>query len=286
MGPGKVNGLIAQFLERVGLTSGGVAVAARDPTVTSVTSGTGSPATMVNGGRYNNAGTAVKSGLVLPNEPTVGNHLWVSCLNSNGLRITAPTGHTIQLGELTTATGGYVETVRVGSAVHLVCTSSTTWVADEVSGTWRADSTTSAGFAYTPTPWTTFTPTGSWSTNTTYTGTWRQVGNVWQAHYCLTLSGAPTSANLTVELPSGFLLATTAAAGWVGSTNYVGFGEIYDAGTASRPGCWGQMSSGDNNTITVLYTSAVTSAANVTQAAPQTFANLDEVRLWVEIPVQ
>lgn len=286
MGPGKVNGLIAQFLDRLGLTSGGVLVAGVDPIVVSVTSDVGSPVTAQTGRRYNNVGTAVKSGLLLPNNPAVGTHVWVSSPSANGIRITAGTGCTIQMGDLTSASAGYFETVRAGSSVHLVCTSSTTWVADEVSGTWRADSTTSAGFAYTPTPWTTFTPTGSWSTNTTYTGTWRQVGNVWQAHYCLTLSGAPTSANLTVELPSGFLLATTAAAGWVGSTNYVGFGEIYDAGTASRPGCWGQMSSGDNNTITVLYTSAVTSAANVTQAAPQTFANLDEVRLWVEIPVQ
>src|SRR5690606_24250412 len=47
------------------------------------------------------------------------------------------------------------------------------------------------------------TVTGSWTANTTYSATERRVGNWAQYDVVVITSGAPTSANLAINLPSG-----------------------------------------------------------------------------------
>lgn len=54
-----------------------------------------------------------------------------------------------------------------------------------------------------------FTPTGTWVTNTTYEGWYSRAGKFAKIVYRITLSGAPTAAALTVELPSGLDIDTT-----------------------------------------------------------------------------
>ncbi len=44
--------------------------------------------------------------------------------------------------------------------------------------------------------WVSFTPTGSWTTNTTYTGLWRRIGDSMEIQAKALCSGAPTSAGL------------------------------------------------------------------------------------------
>jgi len=61
--------------------------------------------------------------------------------------------------------------------------------------------------------WTSYTPTGSWTSNTTYTGKWRQLGDTAEVQVRLALSGAPTAASLTVNLPSGLVIDTSKLAG-------------------------------------------------------------------------
>lgn len=58
------------------------------------------------------------------------------------------------------------------------------------------------------TDWTTFTPTGSWSTNTGYFGSWRRVGDSMQVQVSISLGGAPTAADLNVNLPTGYAIDT------------------------------------------------------------------------------
>lgn len=58
------------------------------------------------------------------------------------------------------------------------------------------------------TDWTSFTPTGTWSTNTTYTGRWRRVGDSMELFVTAALSGAPTGTFL-VNIPSGYSIDTT-----------------------------------------------------------------------------
>jgi len=57
--------------------------------------------------------------------------------------------------------------------------------------------------------WVSFTPTGSWSSNTTYTGIWRRIGSNAEIKYNVATSGAPTASQLTLNLPSGLTIDTT-----------------------------------------------------------------------------
>ena len=60
------------------------------------------------------------------------------------------------------------------------------------------------------TDWVSYTPTGSWTTNTTYTGKWRRVGDSIQVQAKITLSGAPNAATqLQIGIPSGLTIDTT-----------------------------------------------------------------------------
>lgn len=58
------------------------------------------------------------------------------------------------------------------------------------------------------TDWQTYTPTGTWTTNTTYSGKWRRIGDQMEVMVEVSTSGAPTAANLTVNLPTGYLIDT------------------------------------------------------------------------------
>lgn len=57
--------------------------------------------------------------------------------------------------------------------------------------------------------WTTFTPTGTWTANTTYSGRWRRVGTDAEIQFTVSLSGAPTATILYVNLPSGLVIDTS-----------------------------------------------------------------------------
>jgi hypothetical protein len=58
------------------------------------------------------------------------------------------------------------------------------------------------------TAWQSFTPTGSWSTNTTYTGRLRQVGEMLEVQCLIATSGAPNAVSLTVNMPPGYIIDT------------------------------------------------------------------------------
>ncbi len=59
------------------------------------------------------------------------------------------------------------------------------------------------------TDWSSATFTGSWITNTTYSGLKRRVGSEYEYMVKVALSGAPTAANMLIGLPSGDVIDTT-----------------------------------------------------------------------------
>lgn len=127
----------------------------------------------------------------------------------------------------------------------------------------------------------TFTPTGSWSTNTTYTGQYWRVGKHMKGWVKLALAGAPTSATLTVNLPSGFSIDTAAAD--ADTDNWtLGKGNVLDSGVASYL-CRLRYSSTTAFQVEYLTSSDVFAA--VTQAAPITFGASDEIHLEFEVPI-
>lgn len=134
---------------------------------------------------------------------------------------------------------------------------------------------------FVPSVWTSFTPTGSWSTNTTYTGYWRRSGDSIDIQYGIVLAGAPTSAALTLNIPSGLTMDLTRLTAYTfGTGTYVDAGNtLYrghvDYGTSTSLAC-----SADESSSTYARSTAVT------QAVPFTFGNTDQLYINVNsIPI-
>ncbi|MBK7892825.1 MAG: hypothetical protein IPJ84_19120 [Bdellovibrionales bacterium] len=133
--------------------------------------------------------------------------------------------------------------------------------------------------------WASFTPTGSWSTNTTYQGKWRRDGDTMYVQIKVDVTGAPTSASLTVNIPSGYTIDTTKL---TASSVETVLGELtfYDSSaTRTYPG---QVLY--NSTTSLLARSMGGDEAYVyngvlNQAAPQTFANGDSVTIKASFPI-
>lgn len=134
--------------------------------------------------------------------------------------------------------------------------------------------------------WTAFTPTGTWVSNTTYTGFWRRHGDSIDLQYQLALTGAPTSATLVLNTPSGVTLDTTK----LGSNNtFFSIGTLRGVGAAH--GFAGLVEINNSTSIAPLYlldgfTTSIMNSAVITQAAPYTFANGDSINIFAyDLPV-
>lgn len=129
------------------------------------------------------------------------------------------------------------------------------------------------------TDWTAYTPTGSWVTNTTYTGFWRRNGDTMDLKIKVACSGAPTSASLTIELPTFAVIDTTKVVGATTEYTFQTMGVAIDTGSTFTR-CYANYI--DTNTIGI-FTSGATA---VTQAAPFTFGSGDHVNISVTgIPI-
>jgi hypothetical protein len=138
------------------------------------------------------------------------------------------------------------------------------------------------------TDWVSFTPTGSWVSNTTYTGQWRRIGDTMEIQYRLALSGAPTSTSLTVNMPSGYSIDTTKLPDSTNQIEILGFASLADAAGGNGT----QLGRAVYNSATSFSlgyyddtSSAVAVAGAVTQAAPFTWASGDSVTIVVSVPV-
>lgn len=129
-----------------------------------------------------------------------------------------------------------------------------------------------------PSVWTSYTPTGAWSSNTTYTGFWRRVNDSIEIRVKIATSGAPTAASCTASLPTN-LTIDTAKIPTSGTDDPLGHVIVNDSGTTLYLG-----SVMYNNTTTVrLQYHDVTAAPGVVRntainaTAPMTFGAGDYV---------
>ena len=136
--------------------------------------------------------------------------------------------------------------------------------------------------------WTTFTPSSTWSTNSTHTASWRRVGQSIEVVGKVETSGAPDTATLEVDIPSGLTVDTThlyMPSGDVTVGN-VGFASALEAGVAGFKCVVAYV---DTNTLRLRYESVtgstVRNTANVTQAAPFTFGSGDAVAYTYSLPI-
>ncbi len=134
------------------------------------------------------------------------------------------------------------------------------------------------------TPWIAWTPTGSWSTNTTYTGFKRRVRDTYEYQVMIALAGAPTTATLTVTLAE--TMDTAKLVNSVGTIPRLGRADIRDTGAALYAG-----SVHYNSSTTVLVSvetlsvTVISIGSAVTQANPITFGNTDQIVLNFSAPV-
>jgi hypothetical protein len=137
------------------------------------------------------------------------------------------------------------------------------------------------------TDWETCPITGSWVSNTTYTGRKRRVGDVQEVQVRIALTGAPTSTTLLINTPSTIDAAKLANNG--GTTRVLGTGAGLSAATLNY-----HMNVFYNTSTAVVvravnaaatYSGWGNSAADVTQAVPNTFANGDYIDLTFSYPV-
>lgn len=131
--------------------------------------------------------------------------------------------------------------------------------------------------------------TGTWIANTTYTAFETLLGaGLARYDIKIALTGAPTSAGLTLTLPANRTMNTAAMANFAGQlasilpNSSVG---IFDAAPASYVGA---ASYGTDKTVNILWSddSAVgTQLFAVTQTAPFTFANGDFITVSFVVPI-
>jgi hypothetical protein len=135
------------------------------------------------------------------------------------------------------------------------------------------------------TPWQSVTFTGSWNTNTTYTGYVKRVGDTAHFQVRLAMSGAPNSAALTLNLPSGYVV-DTAKVFASGANENLGHVTIQDSGTAQY---FGRVAYNSTTVVSIRTAGAASTYAdltNVTQAVPiPTIANGDTFFAEFSVPI-
>lgn len=137
-----------------------------------------------------------------------------------------------------------------------------------------------------PSVWTSFTPTGTWSANTTYAGQWRRVGDSMEMRAVVLTSGAPTSATLTVNLPSNVTIDIAKLGNGSPSDDApLGTLQVLDAGNAAYFGTITYTTTTALRLDVVNSASTYASTAVVTQAVPITFGSGDKVGLIAKFPI-
>lgn len=132
--------------------------------------------------------------------------------------------------------------------------------------------------------WTSFTPTGSFTTNATYTGQWRRVGGDLEMAVKVAFTGATDAASFTLNLPSGLTIDTTR----IPSTTSL---------AAAFPSRGAGVVGGSAKAFCATYSSTTAVAfrfesasgngttGNVSNTTLGTIANGDEFTVWVKVPI-
>ncbi len=132
------------------------------------------------------------------------------------------------------------------------------------------------------------TTTGTWvSGTTTYAGNYWREGEFLVGSVKITQTGAPTSASLDINLPSGLSMDTTKLQSTSnGSIIPASGGTIIDSGTANFDAVAVYVSSATSFRVSVLVASgSFTTQSSVTQAVPMTWANGDSLTLYYRVPI-
>lgn len=136
--------------------------------------------------------------------------------------------------------------------------------------------------------WVSFTPTGSLTTNSTYSGFWRRVGDSMEVETNLNFSGSNTQGAATINLPAGYSIDTakinnTATDG----SKILGEGVLLDAATNNYP-VFVKYLSATSLSIRAINsggTYGVDNEVNTSTNVPITIANGDKINLKFKVPI-
>jgi hypothetical protein len=142
------------------------------------------------------------------------------------------------------------------------------------------------------TDWISFTPTGTWSTNTTYSGKWRRVGDEMEIQYLVSTSGAPTAVALKLNMPSGYLIDSSKLLTSTDPDSYrVGQGTAVDAGVQY----YTLTATYETSSIIFINRDSTSTGANpvninlgssVVNTSPFTWGAGDYITIKVKVPIQ
>jgi len=123
-----------------------------------------------------------------------------------------------------------------------------------------------------------FTPTGSWVTNTTYTGNWRREGRYMVVNVHIALAGAPTSATLTVNLPTSYTIDTAYLLSTGTDAMLEGTARLLDTGVADSVA---QPRYSSTSAIKLIRYDG----SAISEASPWTWGNTDLISINVKVPI-
>lgn len=133
---------------------------------------------------------------------------------------------------------------------------------------------------------TAWTPTGTWSTNVTYTGTYRRVGDTFFGRVQISLSGIPDNLNLSINLPASHTIDTTKL---LSTDNGIPLGHcIFKDASGAPDFLTGPVSFLTTTTIEIDGNEIVGGFLIFRQANrthPFTFATGDTLYIYIECPI-
>lgn len=139
--------------------------------------------------------------------------------------------------------------------------------------------------------WQSFTPTGTWNTNVTYSGKWRRVGDTAEVTFKATLSGAPNAVSLAFNFPTsviGQVDTTKITSTDIGNISLGG--NVLDSGV-ERLGIDGLYVISGSTVNPYYYRAASgtnpvrTTLVDVSNVAPITFGAGDSVEVTIAVPI-
>lgn len=138
------------------------------------------------------------------------------------------------------------------------------------------------------TDWMTFTPTGSWTTNTTYTGKYRRVGDSLEMEVALRFTAGPSAGNLSINIPNGWAIDTTKLAD-AGSRENLGNVNIFDLTGVGSGHIPGRVLYANSTSVIFLSTGDASSDSGfmetITPIAPITLVAGDVINASFKVPI-
>ena len=135
--------------------------------------------------------------------------------------------------------------------------------------------------------WRSFTPTGAWTTNVTYDGYKRRVGDTIEIKGRVDLTGAPNSVQLSINIPDSLTMDSTKHYSIIGSGSIVGMSDARDNSAAAS---YAGVIRGVPGSNVVFVRMLVDQGSRedyqtVDHATPFTFASGDNVTFQFSFPI-